>query len=131
MRSVAKVVSHRDTGTGKTVQSRYYISSLDGSAQRLLMAARDHWSLENSLHWSMDVTFREDQSRVRKDHGPKNKATLRQISHNLLKRRTSLKVGIQGKRLQAGWREDYLLKVLHSKDAIAQTLGPVEQRLGK
>ena len=60
----------------------------------------------------LDVTFREDQSRVRKDHGPQNMATLRQISHNLLKRETSLKAGIQGKCLQAGWREDCLLKVL-------------------
>ena len=58
------------------------------------------------------MTFREDQRRVRKDHGPQNMATLRQISHNLLKRETTLKVGIQGKHLQAGWREDYLLKVL-------------------
>ena len=88
------------------------ISSLDVSAERLLEAVRAHWSIENSLHWSLDVTFREDQSRVRKDHSSQNLATLRQISHNLLKRETSLKVGIQGKRLQAGWREDYLLKVL-------------------
>ena len=67
-----------------------------------------------SLHWSQDVTFREDQCRVRKDHAPQNLGTLRNISHNLLKRETSLKVGIQGKRLQAGWKEDYLLKVLRS-----------------
>ena len=112
LRSVVKVVGRRDTDTGITVQPRYYISSLDVSAERLLEAVRAHWSIENSLHWSLDVTFREDQSRVRKDHSPQNLATLRQISHNLLKRETSLKVGIQGKRLQAGWREDYLLKVL-------------------
>ena len=112
LRSVVKVVGRRDTGTGITVQPRYYISSLDVSAERLLEAVLAHWSIENSLHWSLDVTFREDQSRVRKDHSPQNMATLRQISHNLLKRETSLKVGIQGKRLQAGWREDYLLKVL-------------------
>ena len=110
--SVVKVVGRRDTDTGITVQPRYYISSLDVSAERLLEAVRAHWSIENSLHWSLDVTFREDQSRVRKDHSSQNMATLRQISHNLLKRETSLKVGIQGKRLQAGWREDYLLKVL-------------------
>ncbi len=109
-----RVVGRRDTDTGITVQPRYYISSLDVSAERLLEAARAHWSIENSLHWSLDVTFREDQSRVRKDHSPQNMATLRQISHNQLKRETSLKVGIQGKRLQAGWREDYLLKVLLS-----------------
>ena len=110
--SVVKVVGRRDTDTGITGQPRYYISSLDVSAERLLEAVRAHWSIENSLHWSLDVTFREDQSRVRKDHGPQNMVTLRQISHNKLKRETSLKVGIRGKRLQAGWREDYLLKVL-------------------
>ena len=114
LRSVVKVECHRETEAGATVQARYYISSLEASAQRQLAAARGHWSIENSLHWSLDVTFREDQSRVRKDHGPQNMATLRQISHNLLKRETSLKVGILGKRLQAGWREDYLLKVLLS-----------------
>ena len=68
--------------------------------------------IENSLHWTLDVTFREDQCRVRKDHGPHNLATLRQISHNLLKNENTLKVGIQGKRLNAGWDEHYLLKVL-------------------
>ena len=114
LRPVAKMVCRRETEAGTAVQSKYYISSLDGSAGRLLAAARTHWSIENSLHWSLDVTFREDQSRIRKDHSPQNMATLRQISHNLLKREPSLKVGIQGKRLQAGWREDYLLKVLLS-----------------
>ena len=112
LRSVVKVESRRETATGTTVQARYYISSLEASAERQLAAVRAHWSIENSLHWSMDVTFREDHCRVRKDHGPQNMATLRQISHNLLKQETSLKVGIQGKRLQAGWRDDYLLKVL-------------------
>ena len=112
LRSVVKVVGRRETETGATAQARYYISSLDSPAERMLEAVRTHSSIENSLHWSLDVTFREDQSRVRKDHGPQNMATLRQISHNLLKRETSLKVGIQGKRLQAGWREDYLLKVI-------------------
>jgi predicted transposase YbfD/YdcC len=107
LRSVAKVTCRRETDTGVTVHSRYYItryyiSSLAGSSEQLLQAVRTHWSIENSLHWSLDVTFREDQSRVRKDNAPQNMATLRQISHNLLKRETSLKVGIQGKRLQAG-----------------------------
>ena len=112
LRSVVKVESRRETATGTTVQARYYISSMKASAERQLAAVRAHWSIENSLHRSMDVTFREDHCRMRKDHDPQNMATLRQISHNLLKRETTLKVGIQGKRLQAGWKEDYLLKVL-------------------
>ena len=114
LHAVVKVVGRRATDQGATLQARYYISSLDASASRLLEAIRAHWSIENSLHWSLDVTFREDQCRIRKDHAPQNMATLRQVSHNLLKRETSLKVGIQGKRLQAGWKEDYLLKVLRS-----------------
>ena len=89
-------------------------SSLDAPAERLLKVVRTHWSIENSLHWSLDVTCGEDLCRIRKDHAPQNLATLRQVSHNLLKNETSLKVGIQGKRLQAGWKEDYLLKVLRS-----------------
>ena len=112
LRSVVKVECRRETEAGASAQARYYISSLEATAERQLAAARSHWSIENSLHWTLDVTFREDHIRVRKEHGPQNMATLRQISHNLLKRETSLKVGIQGKRLQAGWREDYLLKVL-------------------
>ena len=104
----------RETPAGTTVQPRYYISSLEAPAERLLGVVRTHWSIENSLHWSLDVTFGEDHCRIRKDHAPQNMATLRQVSHNLLKNEASLKVGIQGKRLQAGWKEDYLLKVLRS-----------------
>ena len=114
LRSVVKVVGHRDSGKETTAQPRYYISSLKASAAELLAAVRTHWSIENSLHWSLDVTFGEDQCRIRKDHGPQNMANLRKMSHSLLKRETSLKVGIQEKRLQAGWQEDYLLKILHS-----------------
>ncbi len=75
-------------------------------------AIRGRWSIDNSLHRALDVTFREDQCRVREDHGPQNLAIRRQMSHNLLKNENTRKVGIQGKRPNAGWREDYLLKVL-------------------
>ena len=114
LRSVPKVTCRSETDTGVAVHSRHYIGSLAGSAEQCLRAARAHWSIENSLHWSLDATLREDQSRTRLDHSPQNMATLRQIAHNLLKRETSLKVGLQGKRLQAGWKDDHLLKVLLS-----------------
>ena len=112
LKAAVRVAGHRQTAEGRTSQPRYYISSLAGSAEQLLAAVRSHWSIENSLHWSLDVTFREDRCRVRKDHGPQNMNVLRQIGHNLLKNERTLKVGIQGKRLNAGWDEDYLLKVL-------------------
>ena len=110
--AVVKVTAQRETATETTVHSRYYISSLAGRAKTLLEASRKHWSIENSLHWSLDVTFREDHSRVRKDNGPQNLAVLHQIALNLLKQETTLKRGLQGKRLKAGWVEDYLLTVL-------------------
>ena len=112
LKAVVKVVGYRQTPEGSTSQPRYYISSLAGAAEQLLTVVRSHWSIENSLHWTLDVTFREDQCRVRKEHGPQNMNILRQIGHNLLKNERTLKVGIQGKRLNAGWDEDYLLKVL-------------------
>ena len=114
LRPVMKVAGRRETDTGAGVHSRYYISSLAGPAEQLLQGARTHWRIENSLHWNPDVTFREDQNRMCKDHSPQNMSTLGQIAHNQLERETSLKVGIQGKGLQAGWRDDYLLKVLLS-----------------
>ena len=112
LNAVVKVTAQREMATGTSVQSRYYISSLASQAKTLLEAARSHWGIENNLHWSLDVTFREDHSRVRKDHGPQNLAVLRQIALNMLKQETTLKPGIQGKRLKAGWVEDYLLEVL-------------------
>ena len=112
LKAAVRVVGHRQIAEGGASQPRYYISSLAGSAEQLLAAIRSHWSIENSLHWTLDVTFREDQRRVRKDHGPQNINTPRQIGHNLLQNETTLKVGIQGKRLNAGWDEGYLFKVL-------------------
>ena len=94
------------------MESRYYISSLPGDAKQLLRAVREHWGIENSLHWVLDIAFREDESRVRKGHGPENLATMRHMALNVLRRETSSKGGVKTRRLRAGWDEAYLLKVL-------------------
>lgn len=110
--SVAMVKAERRIGDSVSVEKRYYISSLKGDARQLLWAIRGHWGIENSLHWVLDIAFREDESRVRKDNSPENLAVLRHITLNLLKQEKSLKVGINAKRKRAGWDNDYLLKVL-------------------
>ena len=110
--SVAMVGAERRIGDSVSVESRYYISSLKGDARQLLWAIRGHWGIENSLHWVLDIAFREDDSRVRKDNAPENLAVLRHIALNLLKQEKSLKVGIKAKRKRAGWDNDYLMKVL-------------------
>ena len=82
------------------------------AAAHLLRSKRRHWRIENSLHWILDIAFREDESRVRKDHGAQNLAILRHIALNLLKQERTCKLGTFNKRLKAAWDSDYLLTVL-------------------
>lgn len=112
LRTLVKVVAERRVNGETTREARYFISSLEGDAQRLLKAVRSHWGIENALHWVLDIGFDEDHQRVRKDNGPANFAVLRHIALNLLKQEKTVKAGIKAKRLKAGWDEPYLLKVL-------------------
>jgi len=99
-------------GEEQKCEDRFFLSSLSGAAQQMLGAVRAHWHVENKLHWVLDIAFREDDCRVRKDHGPENFAVLRHIALNLLKQEKSSRRSIHGKRLQAAWKTDYLETVL-------------------
>jgi predicted transposase YbfD/YdcC len=94
---------------------RYYILSKYVAARRFAEAVRGHWGIENRLHWQLDVTFQEDQCRLRKGHADANFSILRRTALSMLKNETTLKVGIKNKRLAAGWDESYLEKVLLGK----------------
>ena len=115
--SIGLVVAER-TYKGKTsIEKRYYISSLPSDAERIGDAARAHWGIENKVHWVLDVAFREDASRICKDHSPHNMAIARHVALNLLKQERTSKASIRTKRLRAGWDEEYLAKVLQTPES--------------
>ena len=112
LQSIAMVEAERRIGEKTTTTRRYFISSLKSDAESMLNAVRSHWGIENEVHWVLDITFREDDSRIRRGYGAENFAVLRHITLNLLKRETSTKASLRTKRKKAAWDDDYLLMVL-------------------
>jgi predicted transposase YbfD/YdcC len=113
LRAMGMAVRVTEHKSGKqSDQVRYYITSRYLSGKKFAAAVRGHWSVENSLHWQLDVTFGEDQSRLRKGHADANFSLLRRTSLSLLKNNKSVKVGVKNKRLCAAWDDDYRLQVV-------------------
>ena len=114
LQTIAMVRRTRQVGEKTSDETHYYISSLplSAGAQSIAKAIRSHWGVENKLHWSLDVSFREDACKVRRGEGPANLACLRRLAMTQLKRETSLKASVKSKRCRAGWDPAYMLKVL-------------------
>lgn len=111
--SVVHVEYLRQLKNGKTKQkNRYFLNSLSNSAEQLADYIRGYWSIENQLHWGLDVEFLEDNSCIKKDNAPENLAVIRHIAINLLKQNKSFKGSIKSKRNRAGWDERYLREIL-------------------
>jgi predicted transposase YbfD/YdcC len=113
LRSVAMVITEFIDNKGRlTTERRYYFSSLEPNAKAMAHAIRAHWSIENSLHWVLDVTFHEDYSRVRRDNGAQNLAVMRHAALNLIRQEKATKGSIKTKRKRAGWDNGYLETLL-------------------
>jgi predicted transposase YbfD/YdcC len=112
LKSLGMVFRTRKEGDKLSEEVSYYITSLGAQVKAFARAVRGHWGIETTLHWSLDVTFSEDHSRVRKDHGPANLAMLRRLVVSILQQDTSCKASLRGKRLIAGWDDEALLKIL-------------------
>ena len=97
------------------IDIRYYILSKKLSAKRFAAAVASHWAIENRLHWQLDVTFQEDQSRIRKGHADANFSSLRRTALTLLKNNHTKKVGVKNKRLAAALNDEYLTELLVGK----------------
>ena len=113
--SLIMIRSTRLINGKETQQTRFYISSVNANAERLLDATRKHWGIENNLHWVLDLTFKEDESRIRKDLSAENFAVIRHIAYNLIKQDKSTKGSVRSKRERAAFddkfRENLLKKV--------------------
>lgn len=114
LRGLVRIESERyHKATGKTEREiRYYITSLRPDAARLNSVIRQHWGIENKVHWVLDVGFGEDLDRKRAGDSAQNFSLLNRIALNLLKQDTTFKRGIKAKRLKAAWNHPYLLKLL-------------------
>ena len=110
--SIGLVTAERREGEQVSVESRYYISSLEPDASRLLQAARSHWGIENRVHWVLDLSFREDESRIRSGNTSENLAIIRHMALNLLRKDRTSKTSIKARRKLADWDNDYLLSIL-------------------
>ena len=107
IRSIAEMITITERDGERTCEERRFISSCEAKVRTLAAAVRGHWGIENSLHWVLDVTFNEDQSRIRADHGPDNFALLRRFAISIIKQDKS-KGSIRRKRKRAAWNEDAL-----------------------
>ena len=111
LRGLIIVEAMREIGAETERETRFYLTSSHGRAERLGPMVRDHWAVENGLHWVMDMTFRDDECRIRTEHAPENFVTLKHMAVNLARKaqgQDSLRLDLK----TAAWDDDYLAKLI-------------------
>ena len=111
LKAVVMIESQRDTSSKSQTETRFYITSLTDPASRLAAVVRQHWAIENSLHWVMDMTFRDDECRIAAGHAPANFTTVKHMAHNLM-RRATVKDSMRLRRKVAAWDDEYLIQFI-------------------
>lgn len=112
LNNLVEVMSYREIKGIRSQEKRYYITSLDKEAAKIGHAIRSHWSIENNLHWVLDISFRDDESRIRKGNAPENICIIKHIALNLLQKAKGKRDSIKQLRKAAGWDNDVLLHIL-------------------
>lgn len=112
LKSIGMAECAREINGVKTTEIRYHLCSIPANAKQYAAAVRGHWGIENSLHWVLDVVFREDGSRIRKDNAPENMAMVRHVFYNLLKNDKATKLSMRQKKLKAQWSHDYAMSMV-------------------
>lgn len=122
LQSIICITSQRTINGKTSIEKRYYLSSLPPDAKALARAVRKHWTVENELHWSLDVSFNEDKSTVKHKQAAANLATLRRFALGLLKNAKLSKLGIKNQRLKAAWNDDFLEQLFNFFSTVNQQL---------
>jgi len=118
LKSIGMVESERNVNGVVSIQQRYYILSIESDVHRFSQSVRSHWSIENQLHWILDVGFEEDASQCCRGYSAENLAVIRYVGLNLLSRDKKTKVGVKTKRLKAGWDDNYLKGILNALNIV-------------
>ncbi|MGC9329688.1 MAG: ISAs1 family transposase [Candidatus Hinthialibacter sp.] len=112
---IGMVKSERHVGRSVSIELKFYISSFNCKAERFAQFVRNHWGIENSVYWILDMAFREDESRIRIRNAAENLSILRHLALNLIQQEKSTPSGTQVKRMKAAWDDNYMLKLLTQK----------------
>ena len=119
LKSLGMVESERNVNGVVSIQQQYYILSIESDVRRFSQSVRSHWSIENQLHWILDVGFDKDASQCCRGYTAANLAVIRHVGINLLSRDKKTRVGVKTKRLKAGWDDNYLKHILNSLDIVS------------